>query len=98
LMQAARGHGCVAAVVASATDDADRISLRIIPQNVFRHRAACVFHQGERWHSMLRSGDAIDVAHFGGAGYLHASGAYAAVAAAVASRRAMPPGSPITMR
>src|SRR5438552_16007954 len=96
-MQAARGNESVAAIIAFATDDANRIALRIIPQNVFRHRAAGVFHQGERWHFIFGSGDAIDIAHFGGADDLHASGA-ALAAAAVASRRAMPPGSPSTSR
>src|SRR5256885_1782070 len=70
-MQATRADEPIAAIVAFAADNADRIALRIMLKNVFCHRTAGIFHQSERWDFVFGTGNAIDVAHFGGTDDLH---------------------------
>src|SRR5271157_790981 len=91
-MQLARDHEAVAAIVALAADDHDAIRLVILFEDELRDGRAGVLHQGERMDTKSLGGGAVDLAHFGSGGDLHAR------PVAESSIRRKPAGSPITMR
>src|SRR6476661_202938 len=69
-MQLAGGDESIAPIIALAADHAHGIEIKV-PLGKFRHCAACILHQCERWNAVLLRGKAVDLTHFGGGNDLH---------------------------
>src|SRR5262249_42033707 len=94
LMQLARGHKAVAAVVAPAADRADRVEIEVLLRELGHGRPG-VFHQRERGDAILFSGRAVDGAHLVSGDDLHER-REAALAARLSSLASCA-GSPMAM-
>src|SRR5208283_93950 len=91
-MQLARDYKAVPAVVAFAANYGNAIRSRKVLQDELGDGRAGVFHQGERVDPEALGSGAIDLAHLGCGGDLHAR------SVAQSSSRRKPSGSPIAMR
>ena len=95
VVELAGGHKAISAIVALPTNDTDLFRLGIMLEHKLGHGCASFFHEGERRNSIFFSGDAVDLEHLSGGNNFHEC---CTLLEAMASSRAMFPGSPITIR
>ncbi len=93
LVEFARGHKAVAAVVPPAADDRDPSQVRIHQVHDLGYRRAGVLHQPQRGHVVLLRAQPVDRAHLFRGGDLHQ-----ALAPAMVSMRRNCSGGPMTIR